>query len=81
MSIKKGDAVAVLKVLSDLPSALVDIGIVQHVASAFIHLVDGRVFTNDGVGMNTTGHIVAAQREHYAEMHRRLQKSNGQQPE
>ncbi len=79
MLFKTGDEVAVLSALSDWPTDLLEIANVKTADAHSVVLDDGRRF-NDGVGINTAGYIVHVKRKHRAEMHRRLQSSNGEQP-
>jgi len=81
MPIKVGYEVAVLKSLTDLPDDLIEIAIVKNIGSRVLQLEDGRTFTQDGKGLNTPECITLVKLEHRRELHRRLQHSDGQQPE
>ena len=78
MTIRRVEMVAVLPSANAFPSEVLEIASVMHAGPVFIQLEDGRMFaTLGGLGLNTTGCIVAARDEHFEalRMRRHLEKA------
>ncbi len=63
---RPNDEVAILPTLGAPASAVLGVAKIAHRDARFVQLPDGRIFSvESGVGLNTTGWITRANREHH----------------